>query len=99
MIDGTYELLINTPIGEKKATAVLLTQGEDLHVDVKVSGFPRQRGVGRVSGNAFTAEGEVKIPFVGSFDYQLDGSVKDDLMEAVCHTSKGDLLVAGLRKA
>ena len=97
MIDGTYDLLINTPIGDKRGTATLKTEGDALHVDVKVKGFPRQRGTGTVNGAAFAAEGGVKIPLKGKIDYQISGTVIDDLLDAECKTSKGKLHIAGLR--
>lgn len=97
VVDGTYDLLVSTPIGDKRVKAVLTSEGEKLTADVKASGLPRVKGTGRMSGEAFAAEGFVKIPFVGSLDYRIEGTVRDDLLEAMCHTSRGDLHISGLR--
>ena len=97
MIDGTYDLLISTRIGDRRGKATLTTNGSVLNVDVKVKGFPRKRGVGKVKGTAFSAKGVVKIPLIGKIDYKLTGTVVDDLLDAVCKTSKGKIHIAGLR--
>lgn len=96
MIDGTYDLLISTPLGDKRGRATLATSGDALSVDLKVAGFPSLKGSGMVSGNAFRSEGRLKIPIVGAFDYAVEGTVVEGLLEAVCHTSKGDLQAAGV---
>lgn len=97
MVDGTYDLLISTPIGDKRGKAVLTTEGNTLYVNVKVKGFPRRRGVGKIKNGKFVAKGTVKIPLFGGIDYKLRGVVIDDLLDAECKTSKGKLHIAGLR--
>lgn len=97
MLDGTYELLISTPIGDKQGSATLSTAGDSLTADVKISGFPRQKGVGSFTGDSFTAEGTVKIPLLGKFEYRIEGSVQEDLLDAVCSTDRGSIKIAGIR--
>ena len=98
MIDGTYDVLVNTSRGEKRGTATLATEGDKVLVDVKIAGFPRRQGVGKVEGNSFSAEGCVKIPLLGSYEYRIVGSVTDGLLEAECDAGGHALIIAGIRR-
>lgn len=94
MIDGTYEVLIKG----RRGTVVLETaEGGVLLASVKFPGLPRQKGAGTYEGDTFKADGAVKIPVVGAFEYELVGSVQEDLLEASCKTSRGSFQVAGVR--
>lgn len=98
MLDGTYELLVNTPFGDKQGTAVLGTEGSVLTVDVKIHGFPRQKGKGTCDGDSFSAKGSVRIPFMRTYQYVLRGSVQEDLLDAMLTSNIGTFRIAGIRK-
>ncbi len=98
MLDGTYDLLLNTPLGEKQGVAVLKTSGSDLMATVKIGKLPKQKGKGTFNGNAFTASGSISVPFLGRHEYTIEGKVVDTLLEATCKTSKGPIAITGIRR-
>ncbi|HAM14467.1 MAG TPA: hypothetical protein DCP91_01100 [Eggerthellaceae bacterium] len=97
MMDGTYQTLFTVRGKEYGATITLKTSGSNLEATVKVGGFPRQKGTGTVTGNSFHATGSVKIPLVLSLDYEIAGTVQEELLEADVRTSKGNLHILGVR--
>ena len=97
-VDGTYDVLVETPIGEKRGTATLKATGSDLRADVSIKGLPRVSGTGIVNGQAFSAEGMVKLPLLGKYDYKLQGSVNGELLEATCQTKAGLLTITGVKR-
>ena len=98
MLDGTYDLIISTPVGEKRATAILATEGGVLSADVKIAGILRQKGTGTFDGNSFSAQGSVKIPLKGERTYRIEGTVEGDVLDASCKTGRHTLVITGLRR-
>ena len=93
MIDGTYQL----SVAGRRGMAKFVTRGDALTMMVKIFGFPRQKGVGTCTDDAFSASGAVRIPFIGALKYEIDGTVRDDALEAVCKTNRGTFDISGVR--
>ena len=66
MIDGTYFVEVDTPLGRKSGTVDLVTHGDVLEACVKAPIIGKQEATGTVDGDTFSAEGSLKIPFKGT---------------------------------
>lgn len=99
MIDGTYALEVDTPLGRKSGTIELITKGDELRANLNAPIVGERHGKGKVDGNMFTTGGSAKIPLLGTFEYTVQGEVMDDILSATLHTSKGDFNVVGVRVA
>ena len=98
MVDGTYFIEVDTPLGRKTGTAVLVSHGEVLEAKVEAPIIGKQEATGSVNGNSFSASGAVKIPLKGELHYTIEGEVGDDeVVVAMLKTSKGDFTIFGAR--
>ncbi len=98
MIDGTYRIEIDSPVGRKPGTVVLRADGDKAigRIDAPVIG--KQCVEGQLEGeNAFTASGKFKLFLVGAIDYSLRGEVDGDVVRISIKSSKGDFEIAGNR--
>jgi len=97
MIDGTYTMQIDTPMGTKTGTAVVRTEGSKAYADIDAPIIGKQKAVGTVDGDSFSAEGSFKIMFVGKVDYRMRGEVVGDDLHMVIDSSKGTFEIRGVR--
>jgi len=97
MIDGTYLIEVDTPLGRKSGTAELTTQGDVLEAHVKAPIIGTQKATGTVDGNTFSAEGALKIPLKGELNYTIVGEVDGDIITAQFKSDKGNLTLIGAR--
>ena len=97
MIDGTYFVEVDTPLGRKSGTVDLVTHGDVLEACVKAPIIGKQEATGTVDGDAFSAEGSLKIPFKGTLNYTITGEVNDDIVTAQFKSDKGNLTLIGAR--
>ena len=98
VVEGTYFLQVDTPLGRKEGTAELVVRGNvlDARVDAPIIG--KQQAAGVLNGNSFTANGEIKVPIKGKVGFALKGEVgADGILVAQLSTSKGDFTVFGAR--
>ena len=97
MIDGTYFIEVDTPLGRKSGTAELATQGDVLEACVKAPIIGTQKATGTVDGNTFSAAGSLKIPLKGKLNYTIVGEVDGDIVTAQFKSDKGNLMLIGAR--
>lgn len=95
VIDGTYNLIVRTPLGARKGVANLSDKDGVLTATVTVKGRS-QHATGTADGDAFAFVGKAKSP-VGMLDYRINGHVDGDDITAVCSTSKGEFPINGKR--
>ena len=98
MLDGTYRIDVDSPLGRKSGTIKLATRGDTVDVAIDAPIIGRQRIAGQRQGEGFTASGSLKIMFVGKVDYTAEGHVDGDMLHAVINTSKGSFNVQGRRQ-
>lgn len=97
MIDGTYRIEFDTPLGRKEGTVVLRTDGDVVFADIDAPLLGKQHGEGHVDGDTFTAEGSGKIKLVGKVNYALKGEVEGPDLHVDIQSSKGDFKLEGTR--
>ena len=98
MIDGTYEIEIDAPLGRKSGTVVLRTDGNTVIGDIDAPVIGKQHVEGGLEGeNAFSAQGAFKLMLVGKIEYTLRGEVQGDVLTIVVKSNKGDFELSGNR--
>ena len=97
MIDGTYDIGVETALGYKTGKITLKTDGSTVTADLDAPIVGKRRGTGMVEGNSFRAQGSARILLVGKIDFELKGEVIGDVIEMDVRTSKGNLHVEGVR--
>ena len=98
MIDGTYEIQIDSPMGRKPGSIALRTDGDTAIGEIDAPVIGKQRVEGQLEGeNGFRAQGTFKLLFVGKIEYTLHGEVDGDVLNIAIKSSKGDFDIAGNR--
>lgn len=97
MVDGTYSILLKTPMGAKKGEMTLVINGSELYGNIIVKGKENPFSDGRVDGDSFSFNGEL-MSSVGKLVYECDGSVSGNELSAIAKAKKGTLKITGTRK-
>lgn len=97
MIDGTYKIRVDVPIGRKDGLVVLRSNGDTMTAEIDAPVVGKQQMQGQLDGDTFTAEGTSKVKLMGKVEYTLKGEVTGDDLRIDIHTNKGDLTLKGVR--
>ncbi|MDO4797669.1 MAG: hypothetical protein Q4A01_06590 [Coriobacteriales bacterium] len=97
MIDGNYNIQMDTPLGLKKGTLALRTEGGTVFADIDAPLIGKRQMEGSCEGDTFTAQGSGKVKLLGNVDYTLQGEVVGDDIHVDIHSSKGDFQIDGTR--
>ena len=98
MIDGTYKVKLETPLGVKPAAITIRTQGNRVlgEIDAPIVGKQRVEGTLGPS-DTFTARGTIRLMFAGKVDYALYGKVVGDHLSVSIESNKGNVELVGTR--
>jgi hypothetical protein len=96
MIDGRYNIAMQTPIGAMKGSIVLVTNGESLSGSLEVNGnrYPFSGGVARGENCSFSSD--FKTAF-GRIRVDIRGTVHEDIFKASGKTQMGMITAVGHR--
>ena len=97
MIDGTYKMQVNTPLGSKTGTVSIRTAGATAHADIDMPIIGKQQANGTVAGDTLTASGTFKMGLMGKVSYSLQGRVVGDELHIDIQSSKGNFAITGVR--
>ena len=98
MIDGTYKIQMDSPVGAKEGTAVLITSGEKLTGSLTAMGVQIDIENGKVNDNSFTFGGKLES-FVGPVIFAVGGSVEGDTIQGIAHIANRDFVFTGTRES
>lgn len=97
MVDGTYQVMLKTPMGVKKGELTLQDENGILTGFMTVMGKENPITPGTTDGIAFHFTGEMKTA-VGKLAYDCSGSVNGEELTGTVKTKKGNLALSGKRK-
>ena len=97
MIDGTYNIEVDTPFGRKSGKVVLRSEGDTAIGEIDAPIVGKQHVEGRLEGDTFSTEGEFKIKLVGKVNYSLKGEVVGDDLRISIDSNKGSFELKGSR--
>jgi len=97
MVEGTYNVMLKTPMGVKKGELVLIPEGDVLNGKLVVMGQENPIEPGKTDGTKFSFSGELKTA-VGKMSYECAGNVEGDAITGSVKTKKGTLTLTGKRK-
>ena len=97
MIDGTYKVEIDTPLGHKSGNVVLSTDGDEVLANIDAPIIGKRVAMGHADGDSFSGEGSFKVPLMGTIEYSLKGRVDGDNLSATISTNQGDYELSGVR--
>lgn len=94
MIDGTYAVVVKSPLGDQESTVTIKTDG-DTFTGSNVGAMASMDIEGRVSGNTLTWQQKMKVPMPMTLDMtatidgdEVTGTVKAGMFGTFPLTSK-----------
>ena len=96
MIEGKYNLKLNTPIGELTGILELKLVKWSLCGTLETMGTKNNFTGGTVEGNKCAFSGEFKTP-IGPITYEILGIVEGDNLDIYAETNKGRFKISGTR--
>ena len=96
-VDGTYNILVNTPMGKMESTIILVTDGDSLSGSITsaMMGTVEFSG-GKVDSNSFSFEMEMNSP-MGKMEMTNTGTVDGDNISGEVKSSMGNSAYTGTR--
>ncbi len=97
MIDGTYRMEIDSPLGHKRGTVTMRTEGNVVYADIDAPIIGKVTSQGHVDGDNVSGEGMFKLGLFGKVSYKLQGRVEGDKLHITINTNKGTITAEGTR--
>jgi hypothetical protein len=92
-IDGTYNIITKTPIGDQKGTLVFKTDGNTLTGTME--GAEITEGI--VNGDEFSFKSEIRTPMGSKMKVEVKGKVEGDNISGSSKTMFGNAPFTGTR--
>lgn len=97
MIQGTYDIAIDTPKLHKRGTLALKSAGERITARLVIGEVLDMEFCGTCADDKFNFEGETDFPSLGHVRYEASGSAWGNSIDAKCQTDAGKVEIFGTR--
>lgn len=99
MVDGTYRVFADTPLGRRQGVLTLRTTGGKLTARLTIRGATASISSAEPVGeDGFRAAGTLRS-LLGSLSFSSEGSVHGDELTCRATTTEGSFTIAGTRRA
>lgn len=97
MIDGTYDISIDTPKHHKRGTVALKTNGDRIAARLKAGEDFDREFTGTCHDKDFVIEGDGEFPALGNMHYRAEGNAWGNSLSVDCKTDAGKIEIFGTR--
>ena len=97
MIEGTFDVAVDTPKYHKRGTLALAGEGTQIRALLKVSELDDMVFAGSCAEKEFTFEGTGEFGRLGQIDYKAKGEVWGNSLDAKVESSGGVITIFGTR--
>lgn len=97
MVDGTYNAVMQTPMGTMEAKVVLKTNGNNLSGFVKGNKISTSFNNGTINNNQIKVSGMIRVMFF-NINYIITGKADGETLDLVANTNKGAFKIKGQRE-
>lgn len=95
MIDGTYDVAVDTPKHHKRGMLTLHSEGDKLAAKLELRDAEPLSFAGSCDGQDFTVEGSGELGSLGNVEYKATGNVWGNSITANCESSIGKIELFG----
>lgn len=95
-MDGLYEIILKTPMGEIKGNVKLIARGNELSGYIETMGKRNDFSGGKVNGNKFTIYGNINAS-IANIKYDIQGEVIGNTLNINAKTNMGSFKLQGRR--
>lgn len=96
MVDGRYQISMQTPIGSMRGFIILVTEGAKLSGSLEINGGSYPFSGGFVHGENCSFASNFRTAF-GSIRVEIQATVRDDVFKATGRTPMGMITASGHR--
>ena len=97
MIDGLFDVSIDTPKYHRRGTIALKSAGEEIAAQLRVADLDEMTFTGTCADKEFDFSGNANLPSLGQVDYVAHGSVWGNSVTITCDTDAGKVELFGTR--
>lgn len=97
MIEGLYDIAVDTPKRHRRGTLTLVSSGDAIEARMSVGDLEDARFAGTCADKEFTFTGSGDFPGLGQIDYEVTGSAWGNSLTATCASSAGKIEIFGTR--
>ena len=97
MIEGLFDVAIDTPKYHRRGTLSLRSSGEDIEARLNVAEIDELVFNGTCASKEFDFEGSADLPGIGQTSYKAHGSVWGNSISISCEIDKGKVEIFGTR--
>ena len=97
MIEGTYDVAIDTPRHHKRGTLALMSQDERIAARLKVGDEVDAEFTGTCAGKEFDFAGGGEFGALGTVEFTAHGSVWGNSIDVHCESNVGKISLFGTR--
>lgn len=97
MIDGTFDIAVDTPKLHRRGTLLLKSEGDAIVGILNVGDLKDARFAGACHDKEFTFEGSGEFPSIGQVDYVAKGGTWGNSLDMKVESSAGIITIFGTR--
>lgn len=97
MIDGTFDVAVDTPRHHKRGTLALKSAGERVVMRLSLTELEPMEFTGTCADKAVSFEGAGDLPGLGNVEYKASGEVWGNSLDLKCETTAGVVTIFGTR--
>ena len=97
MIEGTFDVAVDTPKHHKRGTLALKSADESIFARLSLTELEPLDFTGTCADKTFKVEGSGEFPGLGAISYQAQGEIWGNSIDIKCETSAGSVTVFGTR--
>lgn len=96
MLDGTYNISLNTPIGALNGQITLITNGNNVQGIVETMGMKNSFNGSKISNDKCKFSGNLNTP-LGNLSYNAICTVQNNILDLEANTAQGNFKISGKR--
>lgn len=93
-MDGLYEMMVKTPMGELRGNLKLITNGNNLSGYLETMGKKHEFSGGSVNGNRCTLSGSINAS-ITTIKYNIQGELNGNILYLNAQTNMGNFNLQG----
>ena len=97
MINGLFDVSIDTPKYHRRGTVSLKSAGESITAQLKTGDYEVMEFTGTCDDKDFELAGRRDLPSLGEVDYRARGNVWGNSLSLTCETDAGKVEIFGTR--
>ncbi|NLC88224.1 MAG: hypothetical protein GX682_05605 [Clostridiaceae bacterium] len=93
-MDGIYEIVMNTPMGNMNGKVTLKSNGDNLNGVLEIMGMKNNLTGGKVKGNQCYFKGNMKNNAI-NIEYEIMGQLSNNILNIFAKTNMGEFKLQG----